>query len=91
MKSLVPSPVFAATLMAGALMAGCAPMGGSSGQATAMPQVDSQRVCEIQRQWTRMSPDEQTAALSFHMRNTLSQYSSEDVAALRRRVQTEKC
>ena len=91
MNNIVPRPAFVAALVAGVLMAGCAPMGGSSAQTTPMPDVDTQRVCEIQRQWNSMSFDQQSAALNFHLRNMARTYSQEDIEALRQRVRTTKC
>ena len=88
-KNSVPAPVVFASLVVGALMAGCSSMGGS--QTTAMPDVDDKRVCEIQRQWTAMSPDEQSAALNYHLRTLGRTYDKADIEALRQRVRTAKC
>ncbi len=38
-----------------------------------------------------MTPDEQTAALNYHLRTLTRQYDKEDLAALRRRVQSARC
>jgi len=56
-----------------------------------MPEVSDQRVCEIQRQYSSMSPDEQSAALNYHLRTLNRQYDNNDVANLRRRVQSARC
>ena len=92
MKKIVSMPVMLGTLLAGGLVAGCGSMqSSSSAQTSPMPEVSDQRVCEIQRQWTSMTPDEQTAALNYHLRTLTRQYDKEDLAALRRRVQSARC
>jgi hypothetical protein len=91
MKTNVPSPVAGLALVASVLIAGCGNMGQQSSQTVDMPAVEQQRICEIQRQWNAMSPDEQSAALNFHMRNLARTYSQQDIDALRQRVRTAKC
>jgi hypothetical protein len=91
MKRIVPAPVIVAGLVASVLTAGCSSMGQGSRETTAMPEVETQKVCEIQRQWTRMAPDEQSAALNYHLRTLSATYNKEDIDALRQRVRTTKC
>ena len=90
MKTNVPSPFVAVALAAGFFVAGCDTMG-TRAQTSEMPAVDTQRVCEIQRQWNSMSADEQAAALNFHLRSMARTYNKEDIDALRQRVRTTKC
>ena len=66
-------------------------MQSSSTPTADMPDVSDQRVCEIQRQWNRMSPDEQTAALNYHLRTLTRQYGADDVEKLRARVRSARC
>jgi hypothetical protein len=91
MKNIVSKSVVLGALMTGGLVAGCAQMGSSSTPTADMPEVSDQRVCEIQRQWNRMSPDEQTAALNYHLRTLTRQYGQDDVEKLRARVRSARC
>jgi hypothetical protein len=90
-KNAIPRPVVLASLCAGLLIAGCSSMGGSSSETVAAPVIDDKRVCEIQRQWNNMSPDEQTAALNYHLRAAYAKYDKADVDALRQRVRSTRC
>ena len=92
MKNIVPRPVFVAALVTGVLIAGCNTMGGSPAQPTTpMPDIDTQRVCEIQRQWNSMSPDQQVAVLNYHLRSLQRTYGENEIDALRQRVRTTRC